>query len=35
MAGGFGLARFIYVDARDRLGHFLEYAAAPPEHWDR
>jgi hypothetical protein len=35
MAGGFGSARFIYVDARKTLGHFLEYAAAPPEHWNR
>jgi hypothetical protein len=35
MAGGFDTARFIYVDARATLGHFLEYAAAPPEHWNR
>ena len=35
MAGGYKLAKFIYVDARATLGHFLEYAQAPAEHWDR
>jgi hypothetical protein len=33
MAGGFNTARFIYVDARPSLGHFIEYAMASPEYW--
>lgn len=33
MTGGFKAARFMYVDARATLGHFLEYVAAPPEYW--
>jgi hypothetical protein len=35
MVGAFKAARFIYVDARDTLGHYLEYASAPPEYWNR
>jgi hypothetical protein len=33
MAGSFKTARFMYVDARATLGHYLEYASAPPEYW--
>jgi hypothetical protein len=33
MDGTLGPARFIYVDARDTLGHFLEYVMAPAEYW--
>jgi hypothetical protein len=35
MEGAFKAARFIYVDARDTLGHYLEYACAPAEYWNR
>lgn len=35
MAGAFKAAQFIYVDARATLGHFVEYACAPPEYWNR
>lgn len=35
MAGSFKAARFIYVDTRATLGHYLEYASAPPEYWQR
>jgi hypothetical protein len=33
--GRFKAAHFIYVDARETLGHFLEYVAAPAEYWNR
>lgn len=33
MAGGYKDARFIYVDARETLGHYLEYSSAPPDFW--
>jgi hypothetical protein len=35
MEGRFRTARFLYIDARASLGHFLEYVSAPPEYWDR
>jgi glyoxalase/bleomycin resistance protein/dioxygenase superfamily protein len=35
MMGGFKTARFMYIDARAVLGHYLEYASAPPEYWQR
>lgn len=35
MAGGYKTARFIYVDTRAELGHYMEYASAPPEFWRR
>lgn len=28
-----GQLRYIYVDARDSLGHFLEYCWMTPERW--
>jgi hypothetical protein len=31
--GEAGPVRFLYVDARDTLGHYLEYVSAPPEFW--
>jgi hypothetical protein len=30
--GGNGL-KFLYLDARDTLGHYLEYVYAPPQMW--
>ncbi len=35
MIGNFSTARFMYVDTRASLGHFLEYVQAPPEYWLR
>ena len=35
MEGGFKTVRFMYVDARADLGHFMEYSTAPPGFWDR
>ncbi|KAA9145840.1 hypothetical protein F6B41_13915 [Microbacterium lushaniae] len=35
MEGAFKAARFMYVDARQTLGHYLEYVSAPPEYWRR
>lgn len=35
MAGSYKAARFIYIDTRDTLGHYLEYASAPAEFWNR
>jgi hypothetical protein len=35
MEGSYGAASFIYVDARETMGHFLEYACAPASYWDR
>jgi hypothetical protein len=32
--GGGGL-KFLYLDARETLGHYLEYVYAPPEFWAR
>ena len=32
---GQGGLRFLYLDARDTLGHYLEYVYAPPEFWAR
>ena len=31
--GQSGAMRFLYVDARDTLGHYLEYVSGPPEFW--
>jgi hypothetical protein len=33
VVGSSGPVRFLYVDARDTLGHYLEYMSAPPEFW--
>ncbi|MGH6961259.1 MAG: VOC family protein [Dongiaceae bacterium] len=33
-AGEGSTVRFLYVDARDTLGHYLEYVQAPPAFWD-
>ena len=33
--GDFKLVRFMYVDTRATLGHYMEYAQAPAEWWDR
>jgi hypothetical protein len=27
--------KFIYIDARETLGHYLEYVYTTPEHWKR
>ena len=32
-AGGFEGLQFVYLDARDTLGHYLEYMWATPEWW--
>jgi hypothetical protein len=31
--GESGPLRFLYADARETLGHYLEYVSAPPEYW--
>jgi Glyoxalase/Bleomycin resistance protein/Dioxygenase superfamily len=33
LEGGGDLLRFVYLDARDFLGHYLEYVWATPERW--
>lgn len=33
LSGEAGPVRFLYVDARDTLGHYLEYVSAPAEFW--
>ena len=33
LAGESGAVRFLYVDARDALGHYLEYVQAPEAFW--
>jgi hypothetical protein len=33
LQGEVGPIRFLYVDARDTLGHYLEYVSGPPEYW--
>jgi glyoxalase/bleomycin resistance protein/dioxygenase superfamily protein len=35
MTGDVRVARFLYIDALDTLGHYLEYVSAPPEYWRR
>jgi hypothetical protein len=33
LSGENGEVRFLYVDARDALGHYLEYVQAPEPFW--
>jgi hypothetical protein len=33
-SGQSGSVRYMYVDARATLGHYLEYVSAPPEFWE-
>ena len=33
LLGESGPTKFLYVDARDTLGHYLEYVSAPPGFW--
>lgn len=33
LQGEAGPIKFLYVDARDTLGHYLEYVSGPPEYW--
>lgn len=33
MRGESGPVKFLYVDARDTVGHYLEYVSGPPEFW--
>lgn len=33
LRGQSGAMRFLYVDARATLGHYLEYVSGPPEFW--
>jgi len=35
MEGGYKTVRFMYVDARAELGHYMGYSTAPPGFWDR
>jgi hypothetical protein len=35
LSGEFKNGKFMYVDARATLGHYLEYVALPPEYWRR
>jgi hypothetical protein len=33
MQGESGSVKFLYVDARDTVGHYLEYVSGPQEFW--
>ncbi len=33
LEGGTDMMKFVYLDARDSLGHYLEYVWATPEMW--